>query len=469
MFGGKILFSNIKRIHFIGIGGVGMSGIAHVLKKMGKIISGSDSKSSLVTERLISEGISVFIGHQASNVQEAELVVISTAIHKDNLEYQYALTKGIKVVHRSDLMAYIVNSRQGVAIAGAHGKTSTTSMIAYVATMAQQDPTYLIGGDVALLAGNAHYGSGCYAITEADESDGSFLKLQPYIAVVTNIEDDHLDFYKTKENINKAFTTFLDNVEKSGEAIICYDNSVAREVATLSKTKVISYAIDSCADFQAREIVYAPTSTSYKLYGHDQFLDEIVLKVPGRHNVLNSLAAIVATEKMGIELQTIKKHLAEFNGAKRRFEIKYKDAVLTIVDDYGHHPTEIKTTLKAALQTQPQRLICVFQPHRYTRTQLLFEEFVDAFVDCDLLVITDIYAAGENEISGISADKLVAAINKKFGKKVEYISEFEEISDKLLKTALPGDLIITMGAGNIYNVAEQLTAKYTKQNGVKVR
>ena len=459
------MFSNIKKVHFIGIGGAGMSGLAHVLKKMGKQVSGSDSKRTAVTDRLSSEDIKVFIGHQAANVLDAELVVVSTAIHKDNVEYVQALSKGIKIVHRSDIMAYIVNSRQGVAIAGAHGKTSTTSMISYIATMAQQDPTYLIGGDVVLLAGNAHFGTGNYAITEADESDGSFLKLQPFIAVVTNIEDDHMDFYKTKENINKAFINFLDNVAPNGEAIVCYDNLVAREIATKSKTQIISYAIDSQANFQARDIKYEPTSTSYNLYIDNKFTVEIILKVPGKHNVLNSLAAIAATLKMGIDILVIKKYLAEFTGAKRRFELKYKNEQVTIVDDYGHHPTEIKTTLKAALQTQPKRLVCVFQPHRYTRTQLLFEDFVNAFSDCDILVLTDIYSAGETEINGVNSINLARKIADKFAKKVEYISRLEEIPELLLKTALPGDLIITMGAGNIYTVAEELAARYSEQYG----
>lgn len=459
------MFENIKNVHFIGIGGAGMSGLAHVLKKMGKFVSGSDNKRTAVTDRLLSEGIQVFIGHQSSNLKEVELVVVSTAIHKDNVEYSHALENKIKVVHRSDIMAYIVNSRQGIAIAGAHGKTSTTSMISYIASSAKQDPTYLIGGDVALLAGNAHYGKGCYAITEADESDGSFLKLQPYIAVVTNIEDDHMDFYKTKENIQKAFTEFLDNVNDDGVAIVCFDNKVAREVAQKAKTKIISYAIDYPADFQAKEIVYKPNSTSYKLYIHNKYICEVVLKVPGQHNILNSLAAIAASQNMDIEIESICESLGCFTGAKRRFELKYKDEKLTIVDDYGHHPTEIKTTLQAALQTQPQRLVCVFQPHRYTRTQLLFDDFVCAFEDCDLLVLTDIYSAGESEIAGVSSGKLANEIAAKFAKRVEYIPKIEEIPERLYHETLPGDLIITMGAGNIYTVAEELATMYSERNG----
>lgn len=450
------MFSNTQKVHFIGIGGAGMSGLAHVLNKQGKTVSGSDAKGSAVTERLQNEGIKVFIGHNQGQVADSEVVVLSTAISKDNVEYQEAIAADKKIVHRSDIMAYIVNSKQGIAVAGAHGKTTTTSMIACIAADSDLDPTYLVGGDVPLLAGNAHLGQGKFAITEADESDGSFLKLNPYIAVVTNIENDHMDYYKTKSNIDKAFAQFLDNVRPGGIAIVCFDNQDAKNIAQASRTDVVSYAIDSQADFQAKNIVYHANGTTYELFNLGNKIADITLCVPGKHNVLNSLAAIIASMNMGITLKHIQASLAKFTGAKRRFEVKYKSEGITVVDDYAHHPTEITTTLKAALQTQPERLICVFQPHRYTRTQLLFQEFTEAFVDADILIMADIYAASEPPLDNVNSFNLVQAIKDKYNTEVFYIANLQDIPSKLQEICKTGDLIMTMGAGNVYTVAEKL-------------
>lgn len=461
------MFSNVQKVHFIGIGGAGMSGLAHVLNKQGKFVSGSDAKGSAVTERLQSEGIKVFIGHNAGQVGDSEVVVLSTAISKDNVEYLEAVANNKKIVHRSDIMSYIVNSKLGIAVAGAHGKTTTTSMIAYVSSVSDLDPTYLVGGDVPLLAGNAHLGSGKFAITEADESDGSFLKLNPYIAIVTNIEDDHMDYYKTKSNIDKAFAKFLDNVRQGGVAIACFDNDDAREIAQDSRTDVISYAIEHEADYQARNIVYNAKCTTYDLFNLGNKIAEITLSVPGKHNVLNSLAAIIACLNMGISLDSIKKAMAKFTGAKRRFEIKYKSEDLVIVDDYAHHPTEITTTLKAALQTQPKRLICVFQPHRYTRTQLLFKEFVDAFVDADILIIADIYAASEQPIENVNSRSLVEAIRTRHNLDAMYIADLADIPAKLQSVWQAGDMIMTMGAGNVHTVAEHVAVMLGGKNDEK--
>lgn len=450
------MFSNIQKVHFIGIGGAGMSGLAHVLNKQGKFVSGSDAKGSAVTERLQSEGIKVFIGHKQGQVADSEVVVLSTAISKDNVEYMEALAADKKIVHRSDIMAYIVNSKQGIAVAGAHGKTTTTSMIACIAADSDLDPTYLVGGDVPLLAGNAHLGKGKFAITEADESDGSFLKLTPYIAIVTNIEDDHMDYYKTKSNIDKAFAAFLNNVRPGGIAIACFDNADTKRIAKESRTDVVSYAIDSEADFQARNIVYSSGKTDYELFNLGNKIADITLQVPGKHNVLNSLAATIACMNMGITLNHIKESLARFTGAKRRFELKYKSDEITVVDDYAHHPTEITTTLQAALQTEPKRLVCVFQPHRYTRTQLLFKEFTDAFVAADILIMSDIYAASEPALDNVNSFNLVEAIKAKHQLNVMYIPNLEDIPAKLQELCQNGDLVMTMGAGNVYTVADKL-------------
>lgn len=450
------MFSNIQKVHFIGIGGAGMSGLAHVLNKQGKTVSGSDTKNSPVTERLQNEGIKVFIGHKQGQVADSEVIVLSTAISNDNVEYLESIETNKNIVHRSDIMAYIVNSKQGIAVAGAHGKTTTTSMIACIAADSDLDPTYLVGGDVPLLAGNAHLGAGKFVIAEADESDGSFLKLNPYIAIITNIENDHMDYYKTKSNIDKAFATFLNNVSSDGIAIVCFDNQDAKDIAQASRTAIVSYAVDNIADFQAKNIVYHSTSTTYELFNLGNKIADITLRVPGKHNVLNSLAAIIASITMGISLKHIQASLEKFTGAKRRFEIKYKTSNFTVVDDYAHHPTEITTTLKAALQTQPKRLVCIFQPHRYTRTQLLFQEFTDAFMDADILIITDIYAASEPPLPNINSFNLVAAIKSKYNLETIYIPELVDIPNRLKAICQTGDLIITMGAGNVYTVADKL-------------
>ncbi len=459
------MFTGFNKFHFIGVGGAGMSGLAYILHKMGKQVSGSDAKESAVTKRLQDGGITVYIGHKAEQVNGVEVVVLSTAIHEDNQEYLAAKNSGLKIVHRSDIMAYIMNARKAVAVAGAHGKTTTTAMISCITSFAGVDTTYLIGGDVKLLAGNAHLGSSTYAVTEADESDGSFLKLTPYLAVITNIEDDHMDFYKTRENINKAFQQFLTNVATEGAAVVCYDNATAKQVAEQSSKRILSYAIDADAYYRAQNIVYSASHTSYDLYKDGSMYTQVVLSVPGKHNVLNSLAAIAVALEMGVEMSKVLNALLEFTGAKRRFEVKYQGEQIKIVDDYAHHPTEIAATIKGALQTAPQRLVCVFQPHRYTRTQLLFEEFVNAFVGTDVLILTDIYSAGESTIDGISSKTLYEAIKSKYNLQVLYIPELADIPAYLLDSCKNGDLIITMGAGNVYIVGEKMAEllKETKE------
>lgn len=456
------MFSNFANFHFVGIGGAGMSGLAHVLCKMGKKVSGSDMKESIVTKRLQAEGISVFIGHKAENILDTQVVVLSTAIQNDNEEYIAAKNAGKKIVHRSDIMAYIVNNHKAVAVAGAHGKTTTTAMLACIARHANLDATYLIGGDVVTLEGNAYLGNGEYAITEADESDASFLKIKPYMAIITNIEDDHLDFYKSKENINKAFLQFLDSLVDGGKAVVCYDNVTAKNIAKKSNKNIISYAIDNAAFYQAKNISFSGDKTIYDLYVKGQKLSEVVLRIPGKHNVLNSLAAIATALEMGASIKQILCAMAIFTGAKRRFEVKYKDSNIKIVDDYAHHPTEIVATIKAARQTLPGRIICVFQPHRYSRTQMLFTEFIESFADLDILILTDIYSAGENPIQGVSSLSLYEAIGQKYDFEVVYISELEDVPIYIENIWKQGDLVLTMGAGNVYTVGEKLADLFTK-------
>ena len=359
------MLNKLRNFHFIGIGGAGMSAIAHVLIKRGYNVSGSDLNAGRVSARLASEGAMVFMGHDACQVSDAdaEAVVVSTAIKADNPEVVAAKEQNIPVYHRSDVLAAIFNQGDGVAVAGAHGKTTTSAMIACIAVEGNTDPTVIIGGEVSALNGNACNGAGRFIVAEADESDGSFLKLNPCLALVTNIEDDHLDYYGTEENIYKAFKQFLGNLVEGGKAILCVDNAKVKALAQETDKEVITYGLED-ADYVAKDIHYGVDGTTYKLYYKDEFVTDVRLIVPGRHNVLNSVGAFAAAREMGIAEESILASLAKFGGAKRRFETKGKFNGVWVVDDYAHHPTEIEVTLKAARQTQPKRLLCLFQPHR---------------------------------------------------------------------------------------------------------
>ena len=449
--------ANLHNIHFIGIGGAGMSALAYVLIKRGYDVSGSDLNAGHMSAHLAEEGAMVYMGHDACQVDDADAVVVSTAIHANNPELVAAKAKGLPVLHRSDVLAALLNNAKGVAVAGAHGKTTTSAMISCIAAESGIDPTIVIGGEVTSLGGNARNGAGPYVVAEADESDGSFLKFYPHLAVVTNIEDDHLDHYGTEENIYKAFKQFLGNITEGGKAILCADNAKVRRLAQETDKTVLTYGIEGeDADFVAKNITYGVNGTIYDLYCHNELLTQVHLIVPGRHNVLNSMGAFVAAREMGIAMEKILASLAKFGGAKRRFETKGKIEGVWIVDDYAHHPTEIGVTLKAARQTQPKRLLCVFQPHRYTRTQLLFDEFCASFVGCDELIIVDIYAAGEDPIEGVSSAKLAEGIHAATGQKVQYIPRLAKAEEYLQAQAQAGDLIMTIGAGDVFKIGEEL-------------
>lgn len=448
---------DLHNIHFIGIGGAGMSALAYVLIKRGYDVSGSDISAGHMSARLAEEGAMVFLGHDACQVNDADAVVVSTAIHPENAELKAAREQEIPVLHRSDVLAALLNQADGVAVAGAHGKTTTSAMISCIAAESGIDPTVVIGGEVSVLGGNARNGKGNYLVAEADESDGSFLKLYPCMAVLTNIEDDHLDHYGTEENIYAAFKKFLGNIREGGKAVLCIDNDKVRRLAGEIDKEVITYGLeDSGADYVAKEITYDVNGTTYKLYYKGEFLTEVHLIVPGRHNVLNSIGAFAAAREMGIEIKSILSSLAKFGGAKRRFETKGKVNGVWVVDDYAHHPTEIGVTLSAARQTKPERLICVFQPHRYSRTQLLFDEFCSCFKECDELIVTDIYAASEVPIPGVTSAKLVDGITAATGQKVQYIPRLHKAEEYLELEAKPGDLIMTIGAGDVFKIGEEL-------------
>lgn len=437
-----------------------MSAIAKILLEKGYTISGSDLSKSEIVNRLEQLGATIFIGHYRDNIEGAEAIVVSTAIADDNPEVVAAREKGLRIFHRADIVASLMKERQGIAVAGAHGKTTTTSMIALMLERAGLDPTIIIGGELDYLNGNAKLGQGQYLVAEADESDGSFRKLAPHIAVVTNIENDHMDFYGTMDNILRAFTEFLDKLEiETGLGILCFDNTHLRDIAARMNRKLVSYAVDHDADFTAHDITIRGTTTIYKVFHQGNCLGSIELNVPGRHNVANSLAAVAVGLNTGLSFEQIAEGLSLFRGVKRRFQTKGRVSGVWVVDDYAHHPTEISTTLQGAHDTNPKRLICVFQPHRYSRTKFLREEFGSAFVRADLLILTDIYAAGEAPIPGIDGEVIKDEVTRQTKQAVTYIPDRANIARYLAQIVEPGDLVITMGAGNIYQSGEELVER----------
>lgn len=451
------MLKDIKKLHFVGIGGAGMSAIAKVLLEMGYTVTGSDLNKSETINKLVKQGAKVFTGHSGENIGDAQAIVVSTAISEDNPEVQMARQKAIPVFHRADMIAQLMLQYQGIAVAGAHGKTTTTAMIAVMLEHAGVDPTVIIGGEVDYLNGNAKLGNSKYLVAEADESDGSFLKFSPHIAVVTNIENDHMDFYKTVENILHTFNKFLHNLpQNDGLGILCFDSAYIRDLVGKLERPYISYAVEHDAQYMARNIRIEGVMTTYDVYQEGELLGTLKIKVPGRHNVANSLAAVVVGITLGLTFAQIAAGLAHFQGAKRRFQTKARINGVWVIDDYAHHPTEIATTLLAARQTEPKRLICVFQPHRYSRTQFLRAEFGRAFTSSDIVIITDIYAAGEQPIPGITGKVLKEEIESQTGMQVIYIPEKDKIARYLSEIAEPGDLVMTMGAGNIYLAGEEL-------------
>ena len=455
---------DIEKIHFVGIGGAGMSPLAKIMVELGYEVTGSDRADSEVIQNLKKLGAKITLdGQKGENVKGADAIVVSTAIPFDNPEVLAARDLGIRKLHRSDINAALVNEYKGIAVAGAHGKTTTTSMLGVALTKAGVSPTVVVGGEMPDLGTNAILGESEYLTSEADESDGSFLKLHPHIAVVTNVEDDHMDHYGTMENIIKAFTQFIQNVDKeTGYAVLCFDNENLRNIAKTVDRKFYTYAIDHEADYTAKNIKTNGKGIAFDVLHGEEMLGHVSLNIPGRHNVLNALACIVTGLSMGVEFEKLAAGLAEFHGAKRRFQTKGRANGIWVVDDYAHHPTEIAATLKAAKELNPKRLVCVFQPHRYSRTQLLHEEFGKAFVSADLLILTDIYSAGEAPIEGINGETILNEVRKQSGQDVIYIPQRERLAKYLEEEAKDGDLIITMGAGDIYKTGEELVELLNK-------
>ena len=454
------MLQGIRKIHFIGVGGAGMSALARILLDQGYQVSGSDQKASGIAQKLAECGAKIFIGHDAANVEGADAVVVSSAIPEDNVEVIAAADMGLRRLHRSDVNAALLNSAKGIAVAGAHGKTTTTSMIGLILAHGGVDPTIIIGGQVDYLAdGNARLGQGEYLVSEADESDGSFLKLMPHIAVVTNVENDHMDHYGTMDNIKKAFRQFLENTDsQTGTCVLCADNENLREISKGLSRRVIFYGVSQDAEYRAVDIAPEGTGVAFDVEKDGKTLTRVRLNIPGHHNVLNALASVVTGILCGVSPEKAAEALSLFHGAKRRFETKGRAAGVWIVDDYAHHPTEIAATLKAARQTNPKRLICAFQPHRYSRTQLLQEEFGGAFREADVLILTDVYSAGEAPISGVSGKTILVAVEKTTGQKAAYIAERVDVAPHLASIVREGDLVMTMGAGDIYRTGEELLA-----------
>lgn len=452
-----MLVNTSEHVHFIGIGGYGMSAIAKVLLEMGYHVSGSDLAEQELTHKLAAKGAQVFIGHKAEHVEGADLVVYSTALSKDNVEMMAAEQLNIPVLHRSQMLARLMNEKKGIAVAGAHGKTTTSSMIALVMETCQKDPTYIIGGEIMNIGSNAKAGKGEFVVAEADESDGSFLQYHPTVAVVTNIEADHLENYEGDfDKLKQAYARFLSQVKKGGSAVVCFDDPYLREMLPSIKSRVITYGINNEADYTAKEIRLADRKATFQVYKQDTRLGEMELSIPGKHNVYNALATLIACLEAGLSFSEIAEAIKPFRGAKRRFQVIGEVDGVLVIDDYAHHPTEIQATIIAAKVTG-KRIIAVFQPQRYTRTFFLFEQFGRAFYEADEVIVTDIYSpAGEKQIEGVSSERLVELIRRNSNPHVSHIATKEEVEKVLAQRVKSGDLVLTMGAGDIWKAAEGL-------------
>lgn len=449
----------IRNIHFVGIGGIGMSGIAEVLLNLGYRISGSDLKETEVTRRLQALGCEIHYGHRKENVKEADVVVVSSAIRAHNPEVEVAEERLIPVIPRAEMLAELMRMKVGIAIAGTHGKTTTTSLIATVLGAAGLDPTVVIGGRLNSIGSNAKLGQGEFLVAEADESDGSFLKLMPTIAVVTNIDPEHLDYYPGIEEIKDAFLHFLHKIPFFGLAVLCLDHPNVQSLLPKLKKRFTTYGLTTQADFQAEEIAFDGLSTSFDVRYLRKGIGRLSIRMPGLHNVYNALAVVATSLELDIPFGVVQEALRDFSGVQRRFQIKGEKRDVLIVDDYGHHPVEIMATLKAAKTGWKRRIVAVFQPHRYTRTQALQQEFLTAFYDADVLILTDIYPAGEERIEGVDSKVLFEGIREYGHKDVTYLPDKQEIVNYLMKIIAPGDMVITLGAGDIWQVADELVKR----------
>jgi UDP-N-acetylmuramate--alanine ligase len=451
------MFFRPQHLHFTGIGGIGMSGIAEVLLNLGYQVSGSDVKLSPITERLAAMGARVFEGHAASNIAGARALVVSSAVEEQNPEVQEARRLQIPVIPRGELLAELMRLKYGIAVAGSHGKTTTTSITATILNFAGLDPTVVVGGRVGTMGGsNARVGRSDFLVVEADESDGSFLKLAPIVAVVTNVDREHLDHYPTLDAIRAAFIEFVNKVPFYGAAIVCLDDPNVQGLLPEIRRRTIAYGTTAQADVEATDIVCGPFVSEFNIRYRSTGLGRFTLRIPGRHNVLNALAAVAVAMELEVKPDVIREGMATFSGVDRRFQMRGKESGIAVVDDYGHHPTEIRATLDGARLCGFRRIHVLFQPHRYSRTFHLMDEFARSFSQADSVFVMDIYAASEKPIEGVTAEALVDRIRQFGHRGVAYVGGLDAGVDALLAAAADGDLVLTLGAGNVWQAGEKV-------------
>ena len=459
------MFSSIKKLHFVGIGGIGMSGIAEILIDQGFRVTGSDRSESDNTDRLTSQGAKIYVGHDAANVEpDVDVVVYSSAVPPENPEIVAALQRKIPVVRRAEMLAEVMRLKYGIGIAGTHGKTTTTSMVSLVLIEGKVDPTVIVGGRLRGLAGsNARLGRGEFIVVEADEFDRSFLSITPTVAVLTTLETDHLDCYRDLEDIKSAFIQFAQKVPFYGFVVLCLDEPALQEIMPKLRKKIVTYGLNGQADLQAVDLVHRQNTTGFLVVYHGKDLGTVQLQIPGKHNVQNALAAIAVGLQLGIPFATIKTGIEKFTGVFRRWEVKAEIGGITVVDDYAHHPTEIRATLGGAKSGWRRRVICVFQPHLYSRTRDFYDEFGRAFFNADILVVTDVYPAREEPIQGVSGELIVNAAREFGHKQVHYVPDKKNVPAFLKGIAQKGDMIITMGAGDIWKFGEEFISALKKE------
>jgi UDP-N-acetylmuramate--alanine ligase len=469
------MFAKIQRIHFVGIGGIGMSGIAEVLLNLGYKVSGSDLKSSAVTQRLATLGAATFEGHRAENIAGAEVVVTSSAISHENPEVTEAHKLHVPVIQRAEMLAELMRLKYGIAIAGMHGKTTTTSMVAAVLAAGGLDPTVVVGGRVDTMGSNARLGKSQYLVAEADESDRSFLKLSPILSVVTNIDREHMDTYRNMREVKKTFLDFMDRVPFYGMIVACNDDPLLRKLLPDLQRRTVTYGTKRGSDFLIKSeatkregsVDSRPYSRFHVTY-QKRDLGEFTLHVPGAHNVLNATAAIAVGVGLDVDVDAIRTALDQFRGVDRRFQLRGRAAGVSVIDDYGHHPTEIKATLAAAKQCGFRKIHVIFQPHRYTRTRDLMEDFTTAFAGADSLFLLEIYAASEKPIEGITAQALGNRISEKSGKPVQYVASFTDAVKPVSDVAQEGDMILTLGAGSVSQLGPMILEKLKEREPAPV-
>jgi len=461
------MYKRFYHIHFVGIGGIGMSGIAELLLNLGHQVSGSDIQETEITRRLETIGATISYSHQPQQVAGADAVVVSSAIDSDNPEVAAAnIDYHIPVIRRAEMLAELMRLKYAVLVAGAHGKTTTTSMVGTVMAEGGLDPTVIIGGRLNAWGTNAKLGQGDFVVAEADESDGTFLLYSPTISLVTNIDTEHLDFYKDLDEIKETFLEFINQVPFYGVNILCLEDENIQGLLPRIKKRMVTYGFSAQADFQARDLAFDGLNVSYRAFYRGQELGKVNLPIPGRHNALNSLAAVAVGHELEIPFSAICRGLQEMTGVQRRFQIKGDVNGVTVIDDYGHHPTEIKAVLKTiALSFPGRRRFVLFQPHRYTRTQALFEDFTTAFYQSDVLIVTEIYAASEPVIPGVHAEKLTTAIQEHGHGNVRYVPDHLALVPSLVEEVREGDVVLTLGAGNIWQTGEELLKRLREREG----